>query len=143
MIGRIARLSAVAMLLSFGAAHAETAGEEGAGEGPPGVAEVQYLEMDAFTVTLFRNDAPVGALTTRLVLQLHSVEARNIVVSSQDKLRDAMLRELLRVADREGRNGPKIDLDLVKRRMMKVTQRTLGPDVVDDVLVQALLRRGA
>jgi flagellar basal body-associated protein FliL len=139
---RISWLIAVAMFVWLSPAHAESDAARPEGEGAP-AASVQYYELDAFTVTLYRDDAPVGALTARLVLQLHSDDARTVIASSKQKLRDAMLRELLRAADREARNGPKIDLDLVKRRMKKVAQRTLGQGVIDDVLVQALLRRGA
>ena len=144
---KFARLVAVVLILGLfsgevlasGAAPPDD-GHAGAGQGGDNVG---YLELDALTVTIFRNDAPAGQLTTRLVLQMASVEASDVVRAAQVKLRDAMLRELHSMLEREARNGPKVDLDLVKARMLKVTRRQLGPDIVADVLVQALLRRGA
>lgn len=132
----------VVLLLAPGPAFAE--GEDAAPQGEAAAnGAAQYFELDPFTVTLFRNNAPAGMLTARLVLQLNSAAARDTVNANRVKLRDAMLRELHRVAEREENNGPAVDLDRVKNRMLRVAQRTLGPDIVDDVLVQALLRRGA
>lgn len=104
---------------------------------------VRYFEFDSMTVTIYRNDTPAGQLTTRLTIQVVSSEAYAAVRASHLKLRDAMLRELLRIVEREAQNGPKVDIELVKKRMMKVTRRQFGEDMVADVLVQAFLRRGA
>lgn len=111
-------------------------------EGGKETAGTRYLDFDAMTVTLFRNDQPVGVLTTQLVLQVPTEKARAVVKEAEVKLRDVMLRELFRMAEREAHNGPKVDIDLVKARMLKVTRRLIGTDTVDDILVQALLRRG-
>ena len=110
--------------------------------GGPTEGKGSYVKFDGLTVTIFRNDLPAGQLSTRLVVEVGSAEARNTVSASRVKLRDAFLRELHRIVEREARNGPKVDLDLIKVRMRKVAQRQLGSEVVSDVLVQALLRRG-
>ena len=139
---RCLRLLAAVVFSGAVASSALASGNEPTAGGA-GQADAQYVELDALTVTIFRDDAPVGQLTTRLVLQLHPAAARSTVVAAKVKLRDAMLRELFRLVEREARNGPTVDLDLVKARMVKVARSQLGPDIVADVLVQALLRRGA
>ena len=75
----------------------------------------RYLELESMTVTIFRNDAPAGQLTTRLTVLVPSSEAYATVKDGRHKLRDAMFRELLRMVEREARNGPVVDLDLVKK----------------------------
>jgi hypothetical protein len=127
-----------------GAALAESAESNVHGGGNGGaVSSDLYIELDALNVTLYRNNAPAGVLTARLVLQLHSGEARIAVSTGRAKLRNALLQELYFMAEREAHSGSRIDLDLVKVRMRRAARRALGPNVVEDVLVQALLRRGA
>jgi hypothetical protein len=136
---------AISLVLVSGGAFAESqpADDHAGGGGGETASADRYIELDALTVTLFRGDAPAGALMVRVVVQIHQGADRAHLTGERLRLRDVMLRELHRLADREAQNGPKIDLDLVKRRLLKVSQRAMGPDMIDDVLVQALLRRGA
>lgn len=132
------------LALAAGAASGEEQKEPAAHGGDGGAATAaQYLELDALTVTLYRNDLPAGMLTTRVVLQLHSADARALVHAAKLKLRDVMLHELYRLTEAESRGGPTVDLDLVKVHLLRTAQKQLGPDIVEDLLVQALLRRGA
>jgi hypothetical protein len=136
---------AISLVLVPGGAFAESqpADDHAGGGGGETASADRYIELDAMTVTLFRGDAPAGMLMVRVILQIHKGEDRAHLTGERLRLRDVILRELHRLADREAHNGPKIDLDLVKRRLLKVSQRAMGPNMVDDVLVQALLRRGA
>jgi hypothetical protein len=135
--------AALLFMVSMGAvpAFASDVAPQG-GEATPTDGGMRYVELDPLRVTIFRNDAPAGILTTRLVLQVTSDNVRGVVAAARLKLHDAMLREMHRLVERESRNGPKVDLDLVKARMRKIAERQLGADVVVDVFVQALLRRG-
>ena len=146
-VPRVAFKLLIALLLLYAqplAASAESDAHGGGGGAGEAAADgAQFVELEAFNVTLYRNDAPAGVLTARLVLQLHADVDRTTIFAAGTKLRDALLRDLYMMAEREAGSGPKITLDSVKARMRKAALRTLGPDVVDDVLVLALLRHGA
>jgi flagellar basal body-associated protein FliL len=142
-VRRLLGMLALLTLVAGAAVAEENKDPHGAGGEGGAVSSVQYLELDAMTVTLYSNDLPAGMLTTRIVLQLHSGDERALVHASKLKLRDVILRELYRLTEAESRSGPRVDLDLVKTGVLRAVQKQLGPDIVEDVLVQALLRRGA
>jgi len=140
---RLAGVIALIFLTAGVAAAEEHPKAEAHGADGESTGASQYLELDAMTVTLYRDDLPAGMLTTRLVLQLESPDARAAVRAAERQLRDVLLRELYRLTEQESRNGPKVDLDRVKVYLLRAARKELGPDIVKDLLVQALLRRGA
>ena len=58
------------------------------------------------------------------------------------QLRDSYMAELHAMLDHEMANGPTVDIDLIKQRLMGASARRLGPDLVLDVLIQTIVRRG-
>ena len=102
-----------------------------------------YLQLDPITATIFRNQQPAGVFTAAVTLQIADESARTDIVETRRRLRDAMFRELHAMFEREEYSGRKVDVDAVKRRMLVVSRRELGEDVVLDVFVNTLMRKGA
>ena len=102
-----------------------------------------YLRLDPITATIFRDQRPAGVFTAAVTLQIADESARTDIVESRRRLRDAMFRELHAMFEREEYSGRKVDVDAVKRRMLVVSRRELGEDVVLDVFVNTLMRKGA
>jgi hypothetical protein len=68
---------------------------------------------------------------------------RTEIVEKRRRLRDAMFRELHAMFEREEYTGKKVDVDAVKRRMLLVVRKELGDEMVVDLFVRTLLRKGA
>lgn len=102
-----------------------------------------YLRLDPITATIFRNDQPAGTFTAAVTLEIVDESVRTDIVEVRRRLRDSMFRELHAMFEREEYTGRKVDVDAVKRRMLVVSRRELGEDVVLDVFVNTLMRKGA
>ena len=102
-----------------------------------------YLELAPITATIFRDQQPAGTFTAAMTLEISEESARTKIIESRRRLRDIMFRELHAMFEREEYTGRKVDVDAVKRRMLVVTRREFGDDVVVDVFVKTLMRKGA
>lgn len=102
-----------------------------------------YVELDPITATIFRNQQPAGVFTAAVTLEIADEDARADIVRSRRQLRDAMFRELHAMFEREEYSGRKVNVDAVKQRMLVISRRELGEDVVLDVFVNTLMRKGA
>ncbi len=105
--------------------------------------ERHYLALDPITATIFRDQQPAGVFTAAVTLELVNADVRGDVVDQRRRLRDAMFRELHAMFEREEFTGRKVNVDAVKRRMLVISRRELGEDVVLDLFVNTLLRKGA
>ncbi len=102
-----------------------------------------YLELPPITATIFRNDQPAGIFTAAVTLEIARESARTEIVEVRRRLRDSMFKELHAMFEREEYTGRKVDVDAVKRRMLLVVRKELGDDVVIDLFVRTLMRKGA
>lgn len=110
---------------------------------PSASGENIYLKLPPITATIFRKELPAGTFTVAVTLQLANEGSRTDIIAVRRRLRDIMFRELHAMFEREEYTGRKVNVDAVKRRMLVITQRELGSDVVLDLFVNALSRRGA
>ncbi len=102
-----------------------------------------YLKLPPITATIFRKDLPAGSFTVAVTLQIADERLRTDIIAVRRRLHDLMFRELHAMFEREEYTGRKVDVDAVKRRMLVVSRRELGDDVVVDVFVKTLIRKGA
>ncbi|NKB50063.1 MAG: hypothetical protein GKS02_11975 [Alphaproteobacteria bacterium] len=110
---------------------------------PSSNGEPIYLKLPPITATIFRQQGAAGTFTVAVTLEIADESVRTDIVEQRRRLRDTMFRELHAMFEREEYTGRKVSVDAVKRRMLVVAQRELGKDVVLDVFVNALSRRGA
>ncbi len=102
-----------------------------------------YIRLRPFTVTVFRNDNPVGTFSASLVLEIAAEGVRDEYTQRQDRLRDIMFREIHAMVEREQITGRVIDVDQLKQRMRAIVVAELSEEVVVDIYVNAILRNGA
>ncbi|NNE84573.1 MAG: hypothetical protein HKN28_11440 [Alphaproteobacteria bacterium] len=110
---------------------------------PAASGENVYLKLPPITATIFREQLPAGTFTVAVTLQIDSEGSRTEILEDRRRLRDTMFRELHAMFEREEYTGRKVNVTAVKRRMLLVAQKQLGKDVVLDLFVNALSRRGA
>lgn len=102
-----------------------------------------YLKLEPITATIFRDQLPAGTFTVGVTLEIDSERSRTDIINARRRLRDIMFRELHAIFEREEYTGRKVSVDTIKRRMLVVTRRELGKDVVLNVFVSTLSRSGA
>lgn len=136
-MGKIFTLAIVLLLIGGTPAVAAEKAEPSTGGGSV------YLKLPSITATIFRDQLPAGTFTVAVTLQIDSERSRTDIIEDRRRLRDTMFRELHAMFEREEYTGRKVNVTAIKRRMLVVAQRELGEDVVIDVFVNALSRRGA
>ena len=102
-----------------------------------------YFRLDPITATIFRDQQPAGVFTAAVTLEVADADARTEIIGFRRQLRDAMFRELHAMFEREEYTGRKVDIDAVKRRMLLVARREVGEELVVDVFIETLMRKGA
>ncbi len=127
----------------------ESGGGEAEGGGGGGVvhdgskgsyADGVYLTIAPIIISVFNKKGKVGKLSAVFTLELESEEAVAAAAKKHTKLRDALIRELQRLSQRESRRGREYSVGQIKGRVKVIVAKQLGEDVVKDVLVQALTR---
>lgn len=102
-----------------------------------------YLELKPITATIFRDEKIAGNFTAAVTLEITRESVRTEIVEKRRRLHDSMFRELHAMFEREEYTGRRVDVDAVKQRMLVVVRRELGDDMVVDLFVRTLLRKGA
>lgn len=112
------------------------------GEAEETAHEPVFYELEAFAVPIMQEGRVTRILT--LVISLEVEGASRFYVSDRKRpLRDAIFSELhaLMSLDTVRSRGP--TSDLVRKRLRSVSNRVLGGDLVQKVLVQAVQSRSA
>jgi hypothetical protein len=104
------------------------------------VPEHHYVRLDTITVTLFEENAVAGLYTAAMTLEIAELGQREIVSEAKSPLRDAMFCDLHSLV--ECRKRIDIPLDLLKRRMRAIAICELDAEVVIDLYVENVLRKG-
>lgn len=116
----------------------------GGGEKPPVDPNVPlYVEISPFVIPVLGPNGPEEMVSLIVTLELAKGEDRETYVRQRlPRLNDAFVQTLYGAFDRRTvSKGGLIDVALVKAKLMKATERVLGPDYVADVLVQAVAQR--
>lgn len=133
--GRLLAVLVVSVLVALSVLPARAAG--GGGDGPV------YVQLDPITVTIFRDDHAAGMYAVAMTLQLADANQRGEVQAAESRLRDAMLRQLHALIENEERTGMEVTVSTVKRAMRAIARRELGSEVLVDLFVHSVLRKGA
>jgi len=117
-------------------------------EGPPPEKTQEELELERednttaisinpFTVPMFQGERIAGSIQVQFELEV--VKGQEEAVNSQMvRLEDAYIRDLYVFLPRLLRNQETLDINKLKRRLMRITEKIVGPDIVEDVLIQSV-----
>lgn len=117
---------------------AETAEEET--YEPPVLGEAPtFLDVDAIVINIFKDDEVVGNIQFAVKLEIVGNDAYRIVTRRKAKLVDAYLRDLSAYIPRYLMRADQLDLDVVMKRLQGLTDKVMGPGVVNKVLIDAMM----
>jgi flagellar protein FliL len=100
-----------------------------------------FVDLDPVTVPVIRDGQVIQHMTFVVVLQVGTEAERGLVTKSMRRLTDAYIKELhvllaRRFAWEDGDIVP-----LVRKRLMAASERVMGPEAVEEVLVKGIQSR--
>lgn len=99
-----------------------------------------FVKLRAITIPTFRDNAVHGKITTEFTLETDSSRDASRIQALNVRLRDAYTSELYALAEAEASGLLTIDHEVLKQHLLIVSERLLGPGVVDDVLIRTFVR---
>lgn len=97
-----------------------------------------FYPLDPLVVPIFGDDGVSSTIQVQVKLEVVGKENRAIISRFKTKLSDALLRDLYGFLPRLIKSQGRLDVTILKQRMQMVVNRTIGPDVVNDVLIQSV-----
>lgn len=102
-----------------------------------------YVEISPFIVPVLGPNGPEEMVSLVVTLEVAPGEGRTTYIRQRlPRLNDAYVQALYGALDRKTvKRGDVVDVMLVKQKLLRATERILGPGYVNDVLVQAVAQR--
>ena len=108
----------------------------------PDFVEPSFVNLGRMTFPIIRRNRVVSQFAVTITLEVVEDSQIVIVEDNDTRLRDAYRTELHRASVwRHAESGYALPLDLVKERLLAVSERVLGEDIVVEVLVSAVVER--
>ncbi len=98
------------------------------------------ISIKPFTIPMFQGERIAGSIQVQFELEIEKGQ-EEIINKKMVRLEDAYLSDLYVFMPRLLRNKEKLDILALKRRLMRITKRTLGEEdakVVSDILIQSV-----
>ena len=103
--------------------------------------ELTYVDMEPFVLSVIGKDRAHHVLSMAVALEVSDITQVDTVKALKPRLTDAFLTEMYSIVERRSiREGGPLPFDEIRSRLMKVSQRIAGKDVVNGVLLQILNR---
>ncbi len=107
---------------------------------PPPRIDPVFLQIEPMLIPVIQNRELKQNVYIALRLQLNpekQAEGRE----AKDRLHDLYLRALYDMVPEQYERRDTLDLTKVRERLMKITQRVVGPDVVEDIIFVSVFNR--
>jgi len=115
--------------------------EEHAEEGGHGaaLAQPQFTSLEFLALPVVRGTTLRHYLHVEARLQSPDKQSAREIQTKMPLVRDAIVRDLFR-APLSAASGSKVDVAVVKQRILAAARQILGPEVIEDVLVINIIR---
>ena len=121
---------------------AAEADEHGGGHEEDSDATFQYVEMDPLILPIIDADGVSQSLSLVIVLEVKNSWLKTKVEKYQPRLKDAYIQELYGVLNKHAAlEGGVVNVREIKMRLHKISDRVLGEDIVQEVLLQVVQQR--
>ncbi|MBL4615825.1 MAG: hypothetical protein JKY27_13265 [Magnetovibrio sp.] len=98
----------------------------------------RYIEMDPIFIPVFQNNEVAGTIMIHYKLEVLNIDNERTVAKAKRRLGDALIKDFSFYIPRTLRNNKTLDVTLIKYRIMMITNKLLGKEVVNDALIQAM-----
>ena len=103
--------------------------------------DVRYFQLQPFNVPVIRNGKLAQMVSVAVIVEVRGVINQGLLMEKRQRLRDAFLRDIHGVASLQRADGRVMDSYVLKTRLMMVSERVLGPGIIDDILVNGISDR--
>ena len=101
-----------------------------------------YVHIEPLVLPIITDNGAEQLVTVLIDLQVRNFDAADNVHSNMPRVRDAIMQALYGgLADGALRTGNMLNIPKVKNRISSSIEKALGPNLVDDVLIQAIAQR--
>lgn len=128
----------VLLLLAGGGGYFFFAGEEEEAVAPAEPVPPSFFALDPITLPAIRADGVGRMVGFRIVLELAPGRAATEVSASRPRLEDAVVTELASLLAVDWPGGKAIDFDIAKTRLLRESERVLGPGLVVKILFEQI-----
>ena len=102
----------------------------------------QYVEMDPLILPIIDSEGISQNLSLVIVLEVENTRNKEKVLDYQPRLKDAYIQELYGVLNKQAAlEGGVLKVKVIKERLHTISNRVLGEDTVQDVLLQVVQQR--
>ncbi|MCH7542027.1 MAG: hypothetical protein IIB65_00115 [Proteobacteria bacterium] len=141
----IQALVAMALVAGFGPGPAWSAkhdGKKGFGlENLFGEGGTEFYTLQPFVIPIVRNGRIARHVSLLITLETRGMANKDKILEARKHLRDSFLRDLHGVMSIRRKDGRAFKTSVLKKRLMAVSKRVLGEDIVRDILIQVALER--
>lgn len=102
---------------------------------------IQHLPLPLFSIPVIRDNEVTDQVNIAIVLETKGDDNRDKVIAGRYKLYDAFLRDLYGLLAIKRADGQLFDQQVVKIRLARVSEKMLGPGVVNNILVSGISQR--
>ena len=116
--------------------HEEEAHAEAKGHG------FEYVELDPLILPIVDDSGLSQTVSLVVALEVDGASKRSKVESMSPRLKDAYIQDLYGMLNKHAAlKGGVIQVDLLKKRLMVVSERVAGEGTIEDVLLQVVQQR--
>ena len=102
---------------------------------------VEHLPLPIFSIPVIRDNEVTDHVNIAIVVETKGEANRDKVIADRYKLYDAYLRDLYGLLAIKRADGQLFDQQVVKIRLARVSDKLLGPGVVNSILVRGISQR--
>ena len=107
-----------------------------------GEGDAEYYTLQPFTVPIVRDGRIAKHVSFVITLETSGLANKDKILEARKRLRDSFLQDLHGVLSIRRKDGRSFKTSVLKKRLMAVSKRVLGEDIVRDILIEnALVRR--
>lgn len=128
-------LAVIAGFFIVGDAYAssEEASEEGS---------VEYVKMDPLILPIIDQDGVYQVLSLVVVIEVDGVFNADKIKEKSPKLKDAYIQDMYGILNENAAmKGGVVQVNMIKKRLNKITDRIMGDDMETEVLLQVVQQR--
>lgn len=102
----------------------------------------EFVELDPLILPIVGDDGLSQTVSLVVVLEVFNAEAAHSVEQMTPRIKDAFIQDLYGTLNRHAAlKGGVIQVDYLKQRLNKVSQKVMGDGLVNDVLLQVVQQR--
>jgi len=102
---------------------------------------IQHMPLPLFSIPVIRDNEVTDQVNIAIVVETKGEENRDKVIAGRYKLYDAFLRDLYGLLAIKRADGQLFDQQVVKIRLARVSEKVLGPGVINSILVNGISQR--